>query len=138
MIAGRTLTGGTYYLRVGHYNNSSNDRPVRHQRDRHAAVACPDLEREATTAASAPSQILLPGDRLQARNGSIGSAGDVDYYKFAAETGDEFFFGLDANPGRNSSGPDLVLEVLDETGVLLTCDSSTASTVQNSAAEGCA
>jgi len=51
---------------------------------------------------------------------------DADYFKFPAETGDEYFFGLDANPNRNATGPDLVLEVLDETNVLLTCDSSAA------------
>jgi len=140
MIAGRTLAnGGNYYVRVGHYNNSSTINPYYI----YVTVTPPWLVQTSNIANDTrltADNLLLPGDLLQARNGSIGAAGDVDYYKFAAEGGDEFFFGLDANPNRDATGPDLVLEIFDETGAspLLTCDSSSNTTMSNSAAEGCA
>src|SRR5204863_4436207 len=71
------------------------------------------------------------------RTGSIGVAGDADYYSVAATAGNIVYFNVDADPERDGTGTDLVVEFRDPADVLLlSVDSSITGSIANPAAEG--
>src|SRR6185295_6871867 len=71
------------------------------------------------------------------RSGAIGVAADVDYYSVSANAGDTIYFPVDADPERDGTGTDLVVEFRDPAdAILLSVDSSITGDLANPAAEG--
>ena len=99
IIAGRTLTaGGTYFIRVQAFSVTGIINPYRLFVSLTNVAATPEVEANdtAATANVANSPAL--------RSGSIGVAGDVDYYSVSANAGDTIFFPVDADPERDGTG----------------------------------
>ncbi|HXD30607.1 MAG TPA: pre-peptidase C-terminal domain-containing protein [Pyrinomonadaceae bacterium] len=132
MIAGRTLTaGGTYFIRVQAFSATGIINPYRLfvSLTNVAATAEVEANNTAATANVANSPAL--------RSGSIGVAADVDYYSVSANAGDTIFFPVDADPERDGTGTDLVVEFRDPAdAILLSVDSSITGSIVNPAAEG--
>jgi hypothetical protein len=132
MIAGRTLTtGGTYFIRVHALSPTGIIDPYRLfvSLTNVAATAEVEANDTAATANVANSPAL--------RAGSIGVAGDVDYYSVSANAGDTIFFPVDGDPERDGTGTDLVVEFRDPAdAILLSVDSSMTGSLANPAAEG--
>jgi hypothetical protein len=131
MIAGRTLTaGGTYFIRVQAFSVTGIINPYRLfvSLTNVAATAEVEANDTAATANVANSPAL--------RSGSIG-AGDADYYSVSANAGDTIFFPVDADPERDGTGTDLVVEFRSPAdAILLSVDSSITGSLANPAAEG--
>jgi hypothetical protein len=132
IIAGRTLTaGGTYFIRVQAFSATGIVNPYRLfvSLTNVAATAEVEANDTAATANVANSPAL--------RSGSIGVAGDVDYYSISANAGDTIFFPVDADPERDGTGTDLLVEFRDPAdALLLSVDSSITGDLTNPAAEG--
>jgi hypothetical protein len=132
LIAGRTLTaGGTYFIRVQAFSATGIINPYRLfvSLTNVAATAEVEANDTAATANVANSSAL--------RSGAIGVAGDVDYYSVSANAGDTIFFPVDADPERDGTGTDLVVEFRSPADVLLlSVDSSITGSLANPAAEG--
>ena len=132
IIAGRTLTaGGTYFIRVQAFSATGIINPYRLfvSLTNVAATAEVEANDTAATANVANSPAL--------RSGSIGVAGDVDYYSVSANAGDTIFFPVDADPERDGTGTDLVVEFRSPAdALLLSVDSSVTGDLANPAAEG--
>jgi len=132
IIAGRTLTaGGTYFIRVQGFSATGIINPYRLfvSLTNVAATAEVEANDTAATANVANSPAL--------RSGSIGVAGDVDYYSVSANAGDTIFFPVDADPERDGTGTDLVVEFRSPAdALLLSVDSSVTGDLANPAAEG--
>ena len=132
IIAGRTLTaGGTYFIRVQAFSATGIINPYRLfvSLTNVAATAEVEANDTAATANVANSPAL--------RSGSIGVAGDVDYYSVSANAGDTIFFPVDADPERDATGTALVVEFRSPAdALLLSVDSSVTGDLANPAAEG--
>lgn len=132
LIAGRTLTtGGTYFIRVQAFSATGIVNPYRLFVSLTNVAATPEVEANdtAATANVANSPAL--------RSGSIGVLGDADYYSISCNAGDTIFFPVDADPDRDGTGSDLVVEFRDPAdAVLLSVDSSISGSLANPAAEG--
>ena len=132
VIAGRTLTtGGTYFIRVQAFSVTGIINPYRLfvSLTNVAATAEVEANDTAATANVANSPAL--------RSGAIGVAGDVDYYSISANAGDTIFFPVDADPERDGTGTDLVVEFRSPAdAILLSVDSSITGSLANPAAEG--
>lgn len=143
LIAGRSFplgSPGTYYLKVQEYNNDAVLSPYKLyvRLTNHGLLPLSTLESEPNDSRTFANPIsTTDGSRL--RIGSIGDAGDVDWYSFFARTGDRVFIAADGDPERDGTGPNLVLDLV--TGgffpqTLITVDSSPDSTATDPAAEG--
>jgi hypothetical protein len=132
LIAGRVLTtGGTYFIRVQAFSATGIVNPYRLFVSLTNVAATPEVEANntAATANVANSPAL--------RSGSIGVIGDADYYSVSANAGDTIFFPVDADPDRDGTGSDLVVEFRDPAdAVLLSVDSSISGSLADPAAEG--
>ncbi len=132
LIAGRTLTtGGTYFIRVQAFSATGIVNPYRLfvSLTNVAATAEVEANDTAATANVANSPAL--------RSGAIGVAADADYYSVSANAGDTIFFPVDADPERDGTGTDLVVEFRDPAdAILLSVDSSITGSLANPAAEG--
>ena len=129
MIGGRTLTaGGTYFIRVRGFSATGIINPYRLFVRLTNVAATPEVESNNTAATANPAGLT---------SGSIGVAGDVDYYSVPAVAGNVVYFNTDADPERDGVGTDLVVEFRDPSDVLLlSVDSSITGSVANPAAEG--
>ena len=135
IIAGRTLTaGGTYFIRVQAFSATAIINPYRLFVSLTNVAATDEVEgnNTAATANVANSPAL--------RSGSIGVAGDEDYYSVSASAGDTIFFAVDCDPARAGigAGTDLVVEFRSPAdAILLSVDSSISGTATSPiAAEG--
>jgi hypothetical protein len=132
IIAGRTLTtGGTYFIRVQAFSATGIVNPYRLFVSLTNVAATPEVEANntAATANVANSPAL--------RSGSIGVAADEDYYSVSANAGDTIFFPVDADPERDGTGTDLVVEFRSPAdAILLSVDSSITGSLANPAGEG--
>ena len=132
MIAGRTLTaGGTYFIRVEAFSVTGIINPYRLFVSTTNVAATAEVEANDTAAnANVANSPAL-------RSGAIGVAGDADYYSLSANAGDTIFFPVDADPERDGTGTDLVVEFRDPAdAILLSVDSSITGSLANPAAEG--
>ena len=129
MIGGRTLTaGGTYFIRVRAFSATAIINPYRLFVRLTNTAATPEVESNNTAATANVGGL---------NSGSIGVAGDVDYYSVPAVTGNVIYFNVDADPERDGTGTDLVVELRDPADVLLlSVDSSITGSLANPAAEG--
>jgi len=132
IIAGRTLTtGGTYFIKVRAFGATGIINPYRLfvSLTNVAATAEVEANDTAATANVANSPAL--------RSGSIGVAADADYYSVSANAGDTIFFPVDADPERDGTGTDLVVEFRSPAdALLLSVDSSITGDLTDPAAEG--
>ncbi|MGH9967405.1 MAG: pre-peptidase C-terminal domain-containing protein, partial [Pyrinomonadaceae bacterium] len=132
IISGRTLTvGGTYFIRVRAFSATGIINPYRLFVALTNVAATPEVEANNTAAtanvANSPSL----------RSSAIGVAGDLDYYSVSANAGDTILFHCDADPERDGTGTDLVVEFRDPAdALLLSVDSSITGSLANPAAEG--
>src|SRR5262245_6407824 len=131
-IAGVTLTaGGTYFIRVRAFSATGIVDPYRLFVMVTNISATPEVEGNDTAATS--NALALPA----IRSASINAAGDVDYFSFTATAGSTIFFDADADPERDGTGTDLVVEFRDPADtLLLSVDSSITGSLANPAAEG--
>lgn len=129
MIGGRTLTaGGTYFIRVRAFSATGIVNPYRLFVVLTNSAATPEVEANNTAATANPAGLT---------SGSISVAGDVDYYSITAAAGNIIYFNTDADPERDGTGTDLVVELRDPADVLLlSVDSSITGSLANPAAEG--
>ncbi len=136
MIGGRTLTtGGTYFIRVRAFSATGIVNPYRLFVTLTNTAATPEVEPN-NTAATANATITASG-QTAIRSGSISPAGDADYYSIVATAGNIVYFNVDADPERDGTGTDLVVELRDPADVLLlSVDSSITGSLANPAAEG--
>ena len=134
-IAGRTLVaGGTYYIRVAAFSATAIVDPYKLYVVVTSVAATPEAEANNT---AATANVILSGSQpSNVISGSIGVAGDTDYYAYPLTAGDVVFISADADPVRVGFGTDLVVEVRDPSDALvLLIDSSTIGTSVNFAAE---
>jgi hypothetical protein len=97
----------------------------------------PAPEVESNDTAATANSIVASSGQIGLRSGSISPAGDTDYYSVAATAGNIVYFNADADPERDGTGSDLVIEFRDPADVLLlTVDSSITGSLGNPAAEG--
>ncbi|HST24001.1 MAG TPA: pre-peptidase C-terminal domain-containing protein [Blastocatellia bacterium] len=145
LIGGRALTaGGTYFIRVRAFGSSAaatnGAEPIIINPYRLFVVltnTAANAEVESNDTAATANSIVTQSGQIGLRSGSISPAGDADYYSFAATAGNIVYFNADADPERDGSGPDLVVEFRDPADVLLlTIDSSITGSLGNPAAEG--
>ncbi len=136
MIGGRTLTaGGTYFLRVRAFSGTAIINPYALSIVLTTDAGTAEVESNNTAATANP--IATAGSPIGIRTGAIGTAGDADYYSVVASVGDIVYFNVDADPERDGTGTDLVVEFRDPADVLLlSVDSSITGSVANPAAEG--
>ncbi len=136
IIGGRTLvTGGTYFLRVRAFNAVGIINPYLVFVSNTNVAATAEVEANGTAATA--NTIVTAGGGTGLRSGSIGVAGDVDYYSIVAEAGNRIYFNVDADPERDGTGTDLVLELRSPAdALLLSIDSSITGSLANPAAEG--
>jgi hypothetical protein len=132
IIAGRTLTaGGTYFIRVQAFTVTGIINPYR------LFVSLTNVSATAEVEANDTAATANVANSPALRSGSIGVAADVDYYSVSANAGDTIFFPVDADPERDGTGTDLIVEFRDPAdALLLSVDSSTAGDLANPAAEG--
>src|SRR4029453_6633755 len=99
MIAGRPLTaGGTYFIRVQGISGTSIINPYRLFVSLTNVAATPEVEANDTAATANVANSPALGW------GSIGVAGDVDYYSVSANAGDTILFAADCDPARAGAG----------------------------------
>jgi HYR domain-containing protein/pre-peptidase len=136
MIGGRTLTtGGTYFIRVRAFSATGIVNPYRLFVVLTNVAATPEVE--ANNTAATANSLVTAGSPIGLRSGAIGAAGDSDYYSVAATAGNIVYFNVDADPERDGTGTDLVVEFRDPADVLLlSVDSSITGSLANPAAEG--
>ena len=136
MIGGRTLVaGGTYFIRVRAFSATAIVNPYRLFVTLTNVAATPEVE--ANNTAATANAIVTGGSPVGLRSGSIGVAGDADYYSVVATAGNIVYFNVDADPERDGTGTDLVVEFRDPADVLLlSVDSSITGSLANPAAEG--
>jgi hypothetical protein len=135
VIAGRPISNtGTYYVRVKGYNNTSVIIPYRLSIVVTTTASVAETEPNNT---AATADVIAFGPSVGIRGGSIGAAGDADYYSMAAGGGSTVYFVADADPTRSGNGTDLVLEFRDSSDqLLLSVDSSIEGSLANPAGEG--
>jgi hypothetical protein len=136
VISGRTLTStGTYVIRVRAFSGTAVIDPYKLFVVLTDVAATP--EAEANDTAATANVIVGPGQQVGLRSGSIGSAGDADYYSVSATAGNVVYINADADPERDGTGTDLVVEFRDPSDVLLlSIDSSITGSLANPAGEG--
>jgi len=132
IIAGRTLTtGGTYFIRVRAFSATGIVNPYR------LFVALSTVAATAEVEANDTAATANVANSPSLRSGSIGVAADVDYYSVSANAGDTIFFQCDADPERDGTGTDLVVEFRDPAdALLLSVDSSITGDLTDPSAEG--
>ncbi|HSS20509.1 MAG TPA: pre-peptidase C-terminal domain-containing protein [Pyrinomonadaceae bacterium] len=132
IIAGATLTtGGTYFIRVQAFSATGIINPYR------LFVSLTNVAATAEVEANDTAATANVANSPAFRSGSIGVAGDVDYYSISCNAGDTVFFPVDADPERDGTGTDLVVEFRDPADVILeSVDSSITGSLANPAAEG--
>jgi hypothetical protein len=136
IISGRTLTaGGTYFIRVRAFSATSIINPYA------LSIVVTNFagtaEVEANNTAATANPITTAGTLIGIRTGAINVGADADYYSVVAAAGDIVYFNVDADPERDGTGTDLVVEFRDPADVLLlSVDSSITGSVSNPAGEG--
>lgn len=135
MIGGRTLvTGGTYFLRARAFSVTGIVNPYLVFLSVSNVAATAEVEANNTAATANPIVTASGGTGL--RSGAI-TAGDSDYYSVVAEVGNRIYFNVDADPERDGTGTDLVVEVRSPAdALLLSVDSSITGSLANPTAEG--
>jgi hypothetical protein len=135
-VAGRTLTaGGTYFIRVRAFSATAIINPYV------LSIVVTNFggtaEVEANNTAATANSITTGAVVVGIRTGAIGAGGDSDYYSVVAAAADIVYFNVDADPERDGTGTDLVVEFRDPADVLLlSIDSSITGSLANPAAEG--
>jgi HYR domain-containing protein/pre-peptidase len=136
MIGGRTLTaGGTYFIRVRAFSATAIINPYRLFVTLTNVAPTPEVEANNTAATANP--LVTAGTPTALASGSVSPAADSDYYSVVATAGNVVYFNVDADPERDGTGTDLVVEFRDPADVLLlSVDSSITGSLANPAAEG--
>jgi Bacterial pre-peptidase C-terminal domain len=133
-IAGRLLTeSGIYYVKVRCYDASKTVSPYQ------LFIA---LSSDEQVSEIEPNNSGLSANPIQApigtRSGEISSGTDIDYFSFRANAGDIAFIALDADPERDNTGFDAVLELRDSSlgsSLIATIDSSFSGSIGDPPAE---
>jgi hypothetical protein len=136
IISGRTLTaGGTYFIRVRAFSATGIVNPYRLFVTLTNVAATAEVE--ANNTAATANTIVTAGSPTGLRSGSVSPAADSDYYSVVATAGNVVYFNVDADPERDGTGTDLVVEFRDPADVLLlSVDSSITGSIANPAGEG--
>ena len=137
IIAGRTIpSAGTYYVRVQAFSATAIIDPYTLFVTVSSTSGSSEAENNDTPGLAQP---LFFGSTAIV-NGAIGVVGDVDYYALQVNAGATLSLVADADPERDGTGTDLVLDLFDTDGTtpLLSVDSSITGSIANPAAEGAA
>ena len=126
-IAGKPLaTAGTYYLRVAHFSGSTT---ISAYKLYVVVTTTSSSEVESNNTPALADSITPAADAGRVRTGSIGVAGDVDYYSISGVTaGSQIHVNADCDPERDSASTDIVVDLIapDTTTVLLSIDGTPA------------
>ncbi len=126
-IAGKTLAAaGTYYLRVAHFSGSTT---ISAYKLYVVVTTTSSAEVESNNTPALADSITPAADAGRVRTGSIGAAGDVDYYSISGVTaGSLINVNADCDPERDETSTDLVVDLIapDATTVLLSIDGTPA------------
>jgi len=126
-IAGKTLaTAGTYYLRVAHFSGSNT---ITAYKLYVVVTTTSSAEVESNNTPALADSITPAADAGRVRTGSIGAAGDVDYYSISGvAAGSLINVNADCDPERDGTSTDLVVDLIapDATTVLLSIDGAPA------------
>jgi hypothetical protein len=128
-IAGRMLIeGGTYYLRVKAFDTNQIIDPYKLFVVVTTTPAVP--ETEPNDIPGFANALVTAATPIAERSAQISTADDVDIYSLVAPSNSLFYISADADPERDGTRMDVVLELLgtDGTTVLFTADSSSAET----------
>ncbi len=126
-IAGRTLTGGTYFFRVrgfGAFPGTSVVNPYRMFLVIINTTAVPEVEPNGTAATA--NTLVTAAQPTGVASGSISSSGEVDFYSVQATAGNILFISMDGDPTRTGVNTlDGVVSLIapDGTTVLIAADS---------------
>jgi hypothetical protein len=133
IITGRALpNAGPDYLRVRAFLGGAVVDPYRLLFAESASAPIPEIEANDTTATANP----VAGCQIPT-SGSIGVAGDADYYSVNLTAGKVALIAADADPERDGTGTNLVVELRDASDVLLfAADSSSGGSLGDPAGEG--
>ena len=130
-VAGLTTPGTALYIRIRAFGAGDVIRPYRIVALFTATAATPETEANNT---AATADVLTPP--LALVSGSIGAAGDSDYFSMALLAGSVLVVSADADPNRDGVGTDLVLEIRDPADQLIvSIDSSITGSVDDPASE---
>ena len=135
-IAGLPLTAaGDYYIRVRSWDDTEIVNP--YKLFVIVTTVTPTAEVEANNDAASANAIVTTASTVGVRSGSIGTAGDVDFYSVQATAGNVLFISADGNPERDASNSDLVVQLRDTNGttVLFSADSNFGGTATNPSSE---
>lgn len=129
VISGAALaTGGTYFVRVRGFVPGNVINPYRLFVRVTTGGSTPEVEPNNTTGTANAGGL---------NSGSIGTAGDVDYFSITAEAGSRVYINVDGDPERDGTGTDLVVTFRDATDTsILNMDSSITGSLANPAGEG--
>lgn len=126
-IAGKTLTAaGKYYLRVAHFSGSNT---ITAYKLYVVVTTTSSSEAESNDTPALADSITPAADAGRVRTGSIGVAGDVDYYSISGVTaGSLINVNADCDPERDGVSTDLVVDLIapDTTTTLLSIDGAPA------------
>ncbi len=114
-ISGTPLTGGSSYVRVNYFGNTTTSEPYRLY-----AVVQPALA--SATAETVSSNDTIATAQVASNNyfsGALSSATDIDFYAFTARVGDLIFLSLDSNPTRDATTFDGRLALFNAAGTSL-------------------
>jgi Bacterial pre-peptidase C-terminal domain len=123
-IAGRVLTaGGTYFLQVSSFLGSL----ISSYRLTVVVTSTSSSETEPNDSAATANAIVTSGSLIGVRTGAIGTPTDFDYYSVVAPAGSTLFISADANPERDATGTDVVVDLIQPDGstVIITVDGTT-------------
>jgi hypothetical protein len=123
-IANRTLTaGGTYFISVDTFGATATINPYKLFV---VVTTTSSAEVESNNTPALADSITPSADAGRVRTGSIGAAGDIDFYSVVVPAGATLHVNADGDPERDASSTDVVVDVMDTNGttVLLTADGS--------------
>ncbi|HEX4439782.1 MAG TPA: S-layer homology domain-containing protein [Thermoanaerobaculia bacterium] len=130
-IAGRSIPAAACYIRVTAFGSGDVIRPYRLLVLFTTTAGTPESEPN-NTAATANA---LTGP-LALATGSIGAAGDSDYYSIALQEDSILVISADGDPERDGVGTDLVVELRNAADqLILSIDSSAAGSLSNPPSE---
>jgi hypothetical protein len=122
-IAGRTLvSGGTYFLRVETFGSVAMSAYKLFV----VVTSSSTAETEPNDTAATANPLVTALAPMGVKTASIGTVGDTDFYSITLTAPATFFISADADPEKNGSGTDIVVDLISTNGttVLFSADNS--------------
>jgi hypothetical protein len=128
-IAGLSLTGGVYYLRVTGASSTQIIAPYRLYLTLTTGAAL--AEAEPNPGPTNANVLVPPGLTVGQRRGNLGEPGDADWFSIRVSGPSLVHISVDADPGRSDAGTDVQVDLFRQNGSL---DLFSANSSANAAA----